>query len=463
MRSDFQTILGTIRSKQLQTLVSILLFLCPSLLLADKESSNRPTCEAPEYFGVCDPFVPGTYISGGTNKPIIVFSTWPGGPAERAGICPGDKIIAANGISALENTIERMLEEIVSDSATPVLLKVRRGEREIEFRVPRVRESTLAKLSKQKFALVRGFRGQDTPSTVPLDQTLGGLGELEGFHRRIDARYGFKKVGNFTAPMEAPEEQIKRVLKLPWLPTQSERFVGWTYYFRDLESYSAGFIALLLKNPEEVWVRHVFPNSPAHRAGLFPGDRLVEVDGRTASGLTQEDLGDLLAQSSEPRQISLKVSRGGSTVSLVIETKRARGFIESNFHIPLLLFSRQRRLKGDDYILGIQALHAENPREAILQRVRYPSPAFDAGLHLGDLLLSIQGKPIQDISRDELGEFLQQNKPSEIVLKVLRLGEKLTFRVTLTRYKQALAKIGRKLMKNGTPAPQHCPEPATPG
>jgi C-terminal processing protease CtpA/Prc len=89
--------------------------------------------------------------------------------------------------------------------------------------------------------------------------------------------------------------------------------------------------------------------------------------------------------------------------------------------------------------------------------VDYPSPAFDAGLHVGDLIISVNGVAIEQIGRQELGQLLSPKKSLEIALGVSRLGKKMTFRVTPVTYRAALASIGRKLTKFG-PAPQHCPE-----
>ncbi len=66
---------------------------------------SRLNCQAPEYFGICDPFVAGTLIaSQGDNQPLLVVDTWPSGPAEKAGICPGDEIVSINGVSAFHST-----------------------------------------------------------------------------------------------------------------------------------------------------------------------------------------------------------------------------------------------------------------------------------------------------------------------------------------------------------------------
>jgi C-terminal processing protease CtpA/Prc len=113
--------------------------------------------------------------------------------------------------------------------------------------------------------------------------------------------------------------------------------------------------------------------------------------------------------------------------------------------------------KPDTLILGFVLLYAENPREAMVDEVDYPSPAFDAGLHVGDRILAVNAVPVEQINRQQLGEMLQPKGDSELRLEVSRLGKKQSFQIKPVTYAQAEAKIGRKITKKG-PVPEHCPE-----
>ncbi len=430
------------------TLAIVLMVGASSQILADEEEKVLKCEEGIEVAGICDPFVPGTIIQFLESKPISVISTWHNGPAENAGVCPGDQILAVNGISASQNTSTRMLREIASDSPSSIHLRLRRGNAEFDFEVPRVRESTLAKLSKRKFLWASGVEGGTR--LVPLDETHEELGELEKFQARIDRVYGFKTVEGLSVPVGTPEGQLEKLSRLHL----SGRIRGGTGIADSPDSYTAGFSVLLLKDPEEVWVNWVLPGSPAHRAGLFPGDKLVELDGNMMEGVTTERLKDLLSKPDARRQVYLKVIRAGSAVSLKLETQKARESSGSNSNE---LVPSWGQYSGDDYVVGIHALQAEDPREAIVAEVEYPSPALDAGLHPGDLLLAINGTLMKEIDRQELAKLLAPSDPSEITLKVSRIGKLMTFRITPVTYRTALAKIGRKPTKLG-PAPQHCPE-----
>src|SRR5437764_3309481 len=75
------------------------------------QRSGRATgeCEAPEYFGVCEPFVPGIILFGGEDGSYRVSQAWPGGPADRTGVCPGDEVVAIGGISTSNRSFPDVL------------------------------------------------------------------------------------------------------------------------------------------------------------------------------------------------------------------------------------------------------------------------------------------------------------------------------------------------------------------
>lgn len=101
-------------------------------------------CEAPAYFGICDPFVPGVIIQGEeppsvSHRQVVTVTTWPGGPADKAGVCPGDLIVAVNGVSVSDQPLDAVIKRLAADSPVPAILGIKRGGQELEFRMPRVR------------------------------------------------------------------------------------------------------------------------------------------------------------------------------------------------------------------------------------------------------------------------------------------------------------------------------------
>jgi predicted metalloprotease with PDZ domain len=254
-----------------------------------QQARSDSHCDAPAYLGICDPYVPGTKISFEPKELIRVVDTWHRGPAERAGVCPGDTIVAVNGVLASANTSDRMLHEIVSATPSPVLLTVKRGEQTMGFRVRRVRESTLAKLSHQKF--IRDANFLFSQILVPRGEKRAEHAQYIEFLKQLEEREGFERIEGLAVPVATPPEQVTK-LKEFLLPggQENHRLV------RSLAGgpYSLGFSVLMLKEPSEVLIEAVTANSSAHRAGLLPGDRVLRVDGEEVSAMAFSHLGALL-------------------------------------------------------------------------------------------------------------------------------------------------------------------------
>jgi C-terminal processing protease CtpA/Prc len=413
-------------------------------------------CDAPVYFGICDPYVPGTRISFEQKQPIRVVDTWHDGPAERSGICPGDKIVAVNGVLASENTSDRMLHEIVSTTPSPVLLTVKRGEQTMEFRVRRVRESTLAKLSHQRYMVDENFRFSE--ALVPLGEKRAEHARYVEFLKQLEERQGFTRIDDLAVPVGTPPLQVARL---------KDFLFGGQEHFRRAGSvgptagkYSCGFTALVLKEPGEVLIEAVLPNSPAHRAGLLPGDRVLGIDGKEVSGMAVGSLRPLLLEPDQERTISVEVDRGGEEHTLQIRAQRLDQVLADD--LTREMPSAVRHLP-DDYFLGIGVLYSPNPRrEAMVASVDWPSAAFEAGLHVGDSMVAVNGRLISGMSQEEFGKLLVPSNASSITLEVSRLGRTKTFTVRPLTYRSAEAAIGRKWTNPanspGGPPPRPVPE-----
>ncbi len=432
-------------------LVPILLILiCSEGDTTQVQTKKRPDCDAPQYFGICDTFVPGTFISGRDREPMYVHGTWPDGPAERAGICAGDQIISVNALRSSENTFSRMLREFVSDAPNSVLLRVLRGNKELEFVVPRVRESTLAYLSNRKF-----LRKQ----LVPLAQTTEGINEFESFRERVMAAAGYKPAGMEWVPLSIPNAQVQRFAELIENITNSERIQEASFtsvttrIFESRDGCSPGFTALVLRNPDEVWVRTIIPGSPAHNAGLFPGDQVIKINGKPVRGMTKTEIESSLLQPDVPHALKLSIRRNGRSLNITLKTEKFHNF-EPHSSSPQAL-ADNRPPTGSNLVVGLSVLYSGNPREAMVQYVEYPSPAFDAKLLIGDRLLRVNGISIESLSHDQLQQFLAPNQSTEITFEVSRGRNPLTFHVVPMAYQDVLARIGRKLTKFGS-APSHC-------
>ena len=411
--------------------------------------TSVPGCPAPTYFGICDPYVPGVFINADEKGAISVLSTWHDGPAEKAGVCPGDKIVAVNGTVATGLNWDGLVRELISDSSTPVVLRVQRGPREFDLHVPRIRETTLAALSGEKFVSAISS-SISMPSdyylhTVPEGLTPDSLSALINFRSLLLQHAGFKQIDGMESPAATPEEQLRRLRDATQKPGRIVGVVG-----LGSGPYSAGFTITVVRQPSEALVGSIVPGSAAHRAGLWVGDELLAVNGHSAENTAVENLRNLLSQS---REITLQVRRGGGVHELRMI---ARPIAELTESAPDRLVPQRPRL-STDHFTGVEAMYDEEGHKAMVAEVSYPSPAFSAAVYPGDVIVSVQNLSLAKLTREQLAEALAPADSRPVSLVLLRSGKRITTRLALVTYGDALRGIDRKLTRFGA-APLHCPD-----
>jgi S1-C subfamily serine protease len=106
--------------------------------------------------------------------------------------------------------------------------------------------------------------------------------------------------------------------------------------------------------------------------------------------------------------------------------------------------------------VGIRVLYDSNPRRAIVDKVSYPSPAFDAGLELGDELVAVNGRPIGELTEAQLSDLLAPSGLTVVNLDLVRLHKRLTFEIKPELWSRAAARIGRTPTDHGA-VPKNCP------
>jgi len=150
-------------------------------------------------------------------------------------------------------------------------------------------------------------------------------------------------------------------------------------------------------------VGSVMPNTPAERAGLKPGDRLVQINGTAVK--YWRDMRDIVED--RPEQATrFKVKRGGKTLTLTITPDLYQ-------HRTMLAVQERKGL------IGI-SLAAPSPQVGVADR---HSAAWKAGLRTGDLVTHVDGKPVS--TRWELWQALDRAGGKPVQLVVLRQTQPL--------------------------------------
>lgn len=176
-----------------------------------------------------------------------------------------------------------------------------------------------------------------------------------------------------------------------------------------------------------VTVASVSPGSPADRAGLIAGDVIAGL-GEDAIPLTSAaDLRAFVQSATPGTTYTLSIHR--DDVRMAFGVRREADAVAS-WRSEMLTAIALGLLMGDGATTGSNSLLGEVLEETsgglLVTSVFPASPADEAGLRAGDILVSVDGNPLTSIAdRDAL---LQSTAPSGdgIDLVVLRAGVELT-------------------------------------
>jgi serine protease Do len=182
-----------------------------------------------------------------------------------------------------------------------------------------------------------------------------------------------------------------------------------------------------------ILVREVTPTSPAAKAGLKPGDRVVKMDDQDVTDV--EKFLQAIAGHKPGEKLNLRVIRDGreQDVAAVLGGRAtAPGSAPAESPGPLGL----RR----PAFLGVQAqpltpelrkhLKVEAEAGVVVTEVVPNSPAAQAGIRQDDVITAVNDRPSKNAA--ELREAVQQAGPGkEVTLQVVRGSQKLSLKATL--------------------------------
>ncbi|MBU4273617.1 MAG: PDZ domain-containing protein [Planctomycetes bacterium] len=170
------------------------------------------------------------------------------------------------------------------------------------------------------------------------------------------------------------------------------------------EDLHSGLAGISLKGPNLYTGRPIIaaclPKCPATEAGLQAGDEIVEIDGRpiTRAAEVNTEIGRRYAGD----KVSITVLRGNQRLQREMQLAAKLEPFQHGF-------------------LGVLPMRS-NARDGVAVRYVYPkSPAAEAGIEAGDVLVSLDGEPIKD--RIGLIEKIGSLEPgTEVRLEVRRNG-----------------------------------------
>jgi serine protease Do len=186
---------------------------------------------------------------------------------------------------------------------------------------------------------------------------------------------------------------------------------------------------LKLKEDYGVEITRVEDGSPAEKAGVKPGDVVLEYNGQRVEGM--EQFGRMVRETPPGREVKLTVSRDGAPETLTALLGSRKRALPENFHIEMpdiripdipqiYTAMRTARLGVEAESLGPQLAEYFGVKEGVLVRsVRENTAAQKAGIKAGDVITKVDGMAV--------------TSPSELSGAVRSASAKKTYSLELTR------------------------------
>jgi serine protease Do len=209
-------------------------------------------------------------------------------------------------------------------------------------------------------------------------------------------------------------------------------FVGGTYLGVSLAEIDTNRAKeLKLKEDYGVEITRVEEGSPAEKAGVKPGDVVLEYNGQRVEGM--EQFGRMVRETPPGREVKLTISRDGAPETLTALLGSRKRALPENFHfygempeiripdIPQIYTTmRTARLGVEAESLGPQLADFFGVKEGVLVRsVLENTAAQKAGIKAGDVITKVDGMSV--------------TSPSELSGAVRSASSKKTYSVELTR------------------------------
>jgi S1-C subfamily serine protease len=219
---------------------------------------------------------------------------------------------------------------------------------------------------------------------------------------------------------------------------------------------------LKLKEDYGVEITRVEENSPAEKAGMKPGDVVLEYNGQHVEGM--EQFGRMVRETPPGREVKLTISRNGAvqTLTAMLGSRKFRfsgnfppGFEVPEFRMPdipqIYTATRSAMLGVEAESLGPQLGAYFGVKEGVLVRsVLENTPAQKAGIKAGDVITKVDGMQVSAPS--ELSSAVRvANLKKTYAIEVMRDHKAVTFMVSVDDRSERFIPRGRIVTNSITP------------
>jgi len=151
-------------------------------------------------------------------------------------------------------------------------------------------------------------------------------------------------------------------------------------------------------------IAQINENMPGYSAGIRKGDKIVEYQGKKIYHPMEFEV---FASMETSETVDVKIKRNGKIIEKTVKPQRYR------------------------YILGFTPKADKGPESNVIDEVGKDTPAEKAGLIQGDRIVKINDTSIE--SRQDINDYLNENKEKPVKVTVLRNGQELELNITPTK------------------------------
>ncbi len=174
-----------------------------------------------------------------------------------------------------------------------------------------------------------------------------------------------------------------------------------------------------LKEPRGALVSSVTPGDPADKGGVKPGDIIISFDGHPVKELS--DLPRIVAATPPGKVIKMRVIRDGKEKTLTVKVGKKAGPESAAAGAPSQAGPKARLGLTVEPLTPELAsrLGVTQTKGIYISRINPESPAYEAGLRVGDVILEINRRPIKDIKSFDAA-LKREKKGADILFLIQR-------------------------------------------
>lgn len=120
----------------------------------------------------------------------------------------------------------------------------------------------------------------------------------------------------------------------------------------------------------------------------------------------------------------------------------------SAFYTPDAFSQYLRRTRGDDFV-GVGVVIEDRSGETVITQVLEDSPASEAGLRGGDVIIAVDGASTAGLSLEQISQMIRGTEGTDVVLTLRRPGQAESLVVTITRRRITQRVVSTRLLPSG--------------